>query len=177
MNTELSNTLVSLMKYVANNARPQAACDLYDQTKLQNLRKVKGQIDAQSKRVNEQSKIIIPAIKATDKKPTTKVFLEEDVIRMNSHKELMMDWLFTEMEEHSKKLQMYSDWFDYFQRGISVEKEFTNIMAMTGITQLNDSSEFLQAKKREKQAGSRGNDFRQGNGAARSQSQTPAGQQ
>ena len=44
------------------------------------------------------------AIKSPDQKPTSKVFLEEDVTRVHAHKELMMDFLFTEMEEHSKKL-------------------------------------------------------------------------
>ena len=59
-----------------------------------------------------------------------------------------MDWLFTEMEEHSKKLQMYSDWYDYFQRGIVVEKEFSQIMAATNIPELADSTQFLQSKRR-----------------------------
>ena len=59
---------------------------------------------------------------------TTKVFIEEDVVRLHAHKELMMDLLFSEMEEHSKKLHMYSDWYDYFQRGMSIEEEFSNIM-------------------------------------------------
>jgi len=58
--------------------------------------------------------VINAAIKSPDQKPTSKVFLEEDVTRVHAHKELMMDFLFTEMEEHSKKLQMYSDFYDYF---------------------------------------------------------------
>ena len=99
--------------------------------------------------MNEQSKIINGAIKSNSNKPvTTKVFIEEDVVRCHAHKELMMDWLFTEMEEHSKKLQMYSDWYDYFQRGISVEKEFAQIMAATNMPELADSSQFLQGKRR-----------------------------
>ena len=61
-------------------------------------------------------------------KVQTKVFLEQDVDRLQSHKEMMMDFLFTEMEEHSKKLQMYSDWFDFFQRGLDIEREFAGIM-------------------------------------------------
>ena len=80
----------------------------------------------------EQSRIINAAIKS-DKKPTSRVFMEEDVLRMHAHREMMMDWLFTEMEEHSKKLQMHADWFDYFQRGLNIDKEFTLIMGATGI--------------------------------------------
>jgi len=57
--------------------------------------------------------------------------MTEDVARMHTHKELMMDWLFTEMEEHSKKLQMYADFYDYFQRSLLVEKEFLSIMQQT----------------------------------------------
>lgn len=127
------------------------------------------------KRVTEQSKLINAAIKSNDKKPTTRVFLEEEVLRMHSHKEMMMDWLFTEMEEHSKKLQMHSDWFDYFQRGLNVEKEFTQIMGATGIPQLADSSQFLQEKRRAQEAGSRS--IRTGTAGAALRSQSASGQQ
>lgn len=48
--------------------------------------------------------------------------------RLHAHKDFMMDWLFVEMEEHSKKLQMYSDWFDYFDRSIDIDTEFSQIM-------------------------------------------------
>ena len=58
-------------------------------------------------KLNENAKNINATIKQG--KPQSKVFLEEDVTRLHAHKELMMDWLFTEMEEHSKKLQMYSE--------------------------------------------------------------------
>ena len=74
--------------------------------------------------MTENSKDIIQAIKNPSKRPTSHVFLSEDINRLHSHKEMMMDWLFTEMEEHSKKLQMYSDWYDYFNRGINVGEEF-----------------------------------------------------
>ena len=114
MSPELNPTMVSLMKYVGSSARTGQAEDQYDRTKANNLKKVKGQVDLQLKTVKERSVAINAAIKSTDKKPTTRVFLEEDVTRLHSHKEMMMDWLFTEMEEHSKKLQMYSDWYDYF---------------------------------------------------------------
>jgi len=41
MNTELSPTLVSLMKYVGNHTRPQAAEEMYHRTKVENLKKVR----------------------------------------------------------------------------------------------------------------------------------------
>ena len=61
-----------------------------------------------------------------------------------------MDWLFTEMEEHSKKLQMYSDWYDYFNRGINVEEEFQLVMkqAAAHYPPLADNNAFLQSKRR-----------------------------
>ena len=74
------------------------------------------------------------------------MFIEEDVVRLHAHKELMMDWLFTEMEEHSKKLGMYSDWYDYFQRGINIDDEFSNIMrlaASQGLPELGDPQAYL----------------------------------
>ncbi len=76
--------------------------------------------------------------------------MEEEVTRVHAHKTLMMDFLFTEMEEHSKKLQMYADFYDYFQRGISVDKEFTQIMqgASSFFPALKDSDKFLQHKQR-----------------------------
>ena len=62
----------------------------------------------------------------------------------------MMDWLFTEMEEHSKKLQMYADWYDYFQRGINIEEEFQLVMRQAAATfpPLADNNEFLNGKRR-----------------------------
>ena len=60
-------------------------------------------------KLNENAKTINATIKQQTGKLQSKVFLEEDVTRLHAHKELMMDWLFTEMEEHSKKLQMYSE--------------------------------------------------------------------
>ena len=94
-------------------------------------------------------------------------------MRCHAHKELMMDWLFTEMEEHSKKLGMYSDWYDYFQRGINVEDEFSNIMklcASQGLSDLADPQPFLQTKQRSQGAAQRSNAFRAGGGDGRSQS-------
>ena len=92
------------------------------------MKKVKAQADAQIKKSNETSKVINAAIKNPAERPTMRVFIQEDVLRVHTHKEMMMDFLFTEMEEHSKKLQMYAEFYDYFQRGINVEKEFLSIM-------------------------------------------------
>ena len=102
------------------------------------------------RRITDNSKEIIPAIKDPSKRPTTRVFLNEDVHRLHDHKELMMDWLFTEMEEHSKKLQMYADWYDYFQRGINIEEEFQLVMRQAAATfpPLADNNEFLNGKRR-----------------------------
>jgi len=104
--------------------------------------------------------VINAAIKSAGQKPiTTKVFIEEDVVRCHAHKELMMDWLFTEMEEHSKKLGMYSDWYDYFQRGINIEDEFSTIMKLTaasGYPELANTGAYLAAKRRGNDAASRG---------------------
>ena len=91
----------------------------------------------------------------------------------------MMDWLFTEMEEHSKKLGMYSDWYDYFQRGINVDDEFSNIMqlcASQGLTDLADPRPFLQTKQRAQGAASRGAAFRAGGGGGENRSQSASGQ-
>ena len=43
-------------------------------------------------------------MKSPDKKPRPHMFIKEDITRAHAHKEMMMDWLFTEMEEHSKML-------------------------------------------------------------------------
>ena len=149
--------MVQLMKYVGSNT---GAANTYDNTKVSNLKKVKAQADVQLKQVTEISKGIVARAKSTDKKPNTRELLEQDVTRLHSHKEMMMDWLFTEMEEHSKKLQMYSEWFDYFQRSISVEQEFQQIMKVTNIPGLADNTDYLQSKKRGAQAQSKGNEFR-----------------
>ena len=68
-----------------------------------------------------------------------------------------MDWLFTEMEEHSKKLQMYADFFDYFERGLNVEQEFALIMDFAkNIQGAGDGKDFILQKRQEKEAAARG---------------------
>ena len=36
----------------------------------------------------------------------------------------MADWMYTEMEEHAKKLETYADLFDKAQNAIDVDQEF-----------------------------------------------------
>ena len=40
-----------------------------------------------------------------------KDLLTIEVKRLKSHKELLSDWMYTEMEEHAKKLEIYADLF------------------------------------------------------------------
>ena len=47
--------------------------------------------------------------------------LQTDVDRLNQHKGIVMDWLYTEMSEHSKKLELYAKWFEATQSGLSLE--------------------------------------------------------
>ena len=46
LNSELSSTVVQLMKYVGNSARPNAAGDQFNQKKVENLKKIKAQANA-----------------------------------------------------------------------------------------------------------------------------------
>lgn len=145
------------MKYVGNHTRAQAPEEMYERTKSANLKKVKAQVDAQQKKLAESSKIMNANIKTPDKKPNARDFLADDVSRVHHHKELMMDWLFTEMEEHSKKLQMYADFFDYFERGLNVEQEFALIMDFAkNIEGAGDGKDFILQKRQEKEAAARG---------------------
>ena len=54
-----------------------------------------------------------------------------------------MDWLFSEMEEHSKMLQMYADWFDKAQSGLDIETEFKAAMTAINKVQPAEVTTFL----------------------------------
>ena len=43
---------------------------------------------------------------------------------MKTHKDLLSDWMYCEMEEHSKKLEVYADLFEKCQNGVDVDEEF-----------------------------------------------------
>jgi len=63
MNSELSITLVQLMKHVGSHSRPTAAEEMYERTKAANLKKVKAQVDTQLKQVTENQKAFTAAAK------------------------------------------------------------------------------------------------------------------
>lgn len=72
---------------------------------------------------------------------------------MHNHREMMMDWLYSEMEEHSKMLHIYADWFDKAQSGIDVETEFKAAMSAINKVQPGEIANFLQKKQRTKVTG------------------------
>lgn len=51
-----------------------------------------------------------------------------DVRRLKTHRELLADWMYIEMEEHAKKLEVYTDLFDKAQNGVDVDNEFMAAM-------------------------------------------------
>ena len=51
-----------------------------------------------------------------------------DVKRLKSQRDLLADWMYIEMEEHAKKLEIYADLFDKAQNGIDVDTEFMETM-------------------------------------------------
>lgn len=68
------------------------------------------------------------AAKIKNEKMTGKDLLTVEVKRHKAHRDLLTDWLYTEMEEHAKKLEIYSDLFNMFQNGIDVNDEFMEAM-------------------------------------------------
>ena len=56
--SELSDRLVQLMKYCGNSVRPEASGNMIDRVKLQNIKKVKAQANAQMVKVTDKSRDI-----------------------------------------------------------------------------------------------------------------------
>ena len=61
-----------------------------------------------------------------------KDILAIEVKRLRVHKELLTDWMYTEMEEHAKKLEIYADLFKVAQYEIDVNDEFMEAIIQIG---------------------------------------------
>ena len=88
--------------------------------------------------------------KIKNEKMSGKDLLTVEVKRHKAHRDLLTDWLYTEMEEHSKKLEIYSDLFNMYQNGIDVDDEFME--AVIAIGKFKDphreSTQYISQRKR-----------------------------
>lgn len=66
--------------------------------------------------------------KLTNDKITGKLLLDQDVCRLQKNRDLMMDLLYVQMEEHSRKLSLFSNMFDCASETVGVEAEFLDSM-------------------------------------------------
>ena len=76
------------------------------------------------------------ANKIKSERVTGKDLLAMDVKRLKTHRDLLADWMYMEMEEHAKKLEIYADLFDKTQNGIDINDEFME--AMIAINKFQD---------------------------------------
>jgi len=89
-------------------------------------------------------------VKIKGEKITGKDLLAMDVKRLKTHRDMLADWMYMEMEEHAKKLEIYADLFDKTQNGIDIDDEFME--AMIAINKFQDprkeSEHYVTQRKR-----------------------------
>lgn len=61
-------------------------------------------------------------------KITGKLLLDQDVCRLQKNRDLMMDLLYVQMAEHSRKLSLFSNMYDCASETVGVEAEFFDSM-------------------------------------------------
>lgn len=66
--------------------------------------------------------------KLPNDKITGKLLLDQDVCRLQKNRDLMMDLLYVQMEDHSRKLSLFSNMFDCASETVGVEAEFLDSM-------------------------------------------------
>ena len=87
------------------------------------------------------------------------------------HKDLMKEFIFTEMREHAKQLELYCKMFEEVSQKVNIEREFTLTMMAEKRFPEQNIQEFLETKVNEINGHQKGNNFRSGSqGGARSQS-------
>ena len=58
----------------------------------------------------------------------------------------MMDLMYVQMEEHTQKLNLYSNLFEHLQNNFDLPAEFTKTMHAIGKFQQPDIDDFIKAK-------------------------------
>ena len=117
--TEVTPMFTRLFKYVNQQ---QSLVSQSNVTKAAQLNEVKGQCDTLIKKIAVDSKDAQQ--KAKESRLSGPEIVRIDVRRLKAHRDLLADWMYTEMEEHAKKLETYADIFDKAQNGIDVDDEF-----------------------------------------------------
>ena len=77
----------------------------------------------------------------------------------------MKEFVFAEMREHARQLELYAKMFEEVTQKVNIEREFTlTMMAEKRFTDQN-IQEFLETKVNEIRGAQRGNAFRSGSAA------------
>ena len=79
--------------------------------------------------------------------------IKMDVRRLKTHKDLLSDWMYVEMEEHSKKLEVFADLFEKCQNGVDVDEEFLEAIIEIdkfGKDARSESQKYVNNRQRDK---------------------------
>jgi hypothetical protein len=103
--------------------------------------------------------------------------MQRDLKLIQRHKQLVKEFVYAEMREHGKLLEMYSRLFEETQMRVNVSKEFVHIMSIEGKFKESEIEEFVKTKLKGMAAAEAGAQFRgAAAGGPRSQSANrPAG--
>ena len=68
------------------------------------------------------------------------------VQRLEDHRQNMMDLMYVQMEEHTQKLNLYSNLFEHLQNSFDLPTEFSKAMLTIDKFPQSDIDEFIRAK-------------------------------
>ena len=83
--------------------------------------------------------------KGSDKLPSSRI-LAFDVERLATKRQMMMDFLYQEIEEHSRKLEVYSNLYQMTHEGIKLDVEFEQAMQEINKFSSTETNQFIQDK-------------------------------
>ena len=84
----------------------------------------------------------------TPEKVTGKAILEENLMRLDQNRKLMMDFAYIHMAENAKKLEVYSKLYQDASFEIDVDVEFKKAMEHIKTIKSKDKEEFEKVKLR-----------------------------
>jgi hypothetical protein len=93
---------------------------------------------------------------------TGKRVLMRDYELIRQHKDLVKEFVFAEMREHAKQLELYCKMFEEVSQKVNIEREFTLTMLAEKRFPEQNIQEFLESKVNEIRGHQKGNGFRAG---------------
>ena len=179
LDQEPCQTIVSLFKSFSKSTdqnKRELSDNKIGQSKIYDLKELKNQIDGSLKAATDQMKTISALKGRNDAQMLGRELIKADVKRVSDHKELFMDWMYIEMTEHSKKLQMYSKWFENIQGFFDLDNEFKGAFKNTQRISDTTATKYIENRRAANTVAQRGIKTDGAGGRSQSASAPPSAQ-